>query len=336
MIDIFQIGTIRRLPLGTDYNNVVAIVHELLRRCPPGTDLVIDGTGIGKAVADMFKFRGVTPWCVTATAGIEQTVDRANRVASVPKLMLISRLQSLLFEQRLKISADLEEAMAFLEELRDFRVEYSASGSMTYNAKSGRHDDMVSAAAVAAWRLTDGSGGMGPPSEYLAAVMLGIASQVPRPTPWAVGVDLGKVNDPTAIVVMRRISVDAPEFSALAEAATMPMGAVPEIPDAPPPVPLGTGPSVEDERERFRAMLDGRRPTANEICKHEAKLLVITKERGNKTDELLRREAMGATPGHPDVPAAVTFEAVNGRNLRPTYAPGSLEHAKQQEGKNHA
>jgi hypothetical protein len=46
---------------------------------------------------------GVAPWCVTATAGIEQTVDAANRTANVPKLLLISRIQSLLFEGRLKV-----------------------------------------------------------------------------------------------------------------------------------------------------------------------------------------------------------------------------------------
>src|SRR5215831_9505793 len=159
----------------------------------------------------MFKYRGIVPWCVTATAGIEQTIDRPKRNASVPKLMLISRIQALLFEGRLKVHADIPEAGAFLEELRDFRVEYSTSGHMTYNAKSGRHDDMVAAASVAAWRLSDGVGGWGPPSEHLAALALGIATAgtFSRARPWVIGLDLGKVNDPTAIVVMRRTSVES-------------------------------------------------------------------------------------------------------------------------------
>jgi hypothetical protein len=210
MVDIFEIGTIQRFPLGMDYNHVVAAVHNLLRRCPAGTELVIDGTGIGKPVADMFKWRGLSPWCVTATAGIEQTIDRGKRVAHVPKLMLISRIQSLLFESRLKVQADIAEAPAFLEELRDFRVEYSAAGNMTYNARHGKHDDMVSAAAVAAWRLSDGAGGWGPPSEFLAAVAAGVRdkSGFRRSQPWVIGVDLGKMNDPTAVVVMRKSSVE--------------------------------------------------------------------------------------------------------------------------------
>ena len=45
---------------------------------------------------------------------------------------------------------------------------------MTYNTKAGRHDDIVSAAAVAAWRLSDGAVGWGPPSAELAAMVLGL------------------------------------------------------------------------------------------------------------------------------------------------------------------
>lgn len=185
MIDIFEIGTIKRLALETSYLNVVGIVHGLLLRCPAGTELVIDGTGVGKPVADLFKWHGVTPWCVTATAGIEQTIDTAARTANVPKLVLISRIQSLLFEGRTKVHEEIEDAAAFLAELRDYRVEYTASGHMTYNAKAGRHDDMVSAAAVAAWRLSDGAVGWGPPSAELAAMVLGLGGSYPGPAPWA-------------------------------------------------------------------------------------------------------------------------------------------------------
>jgi len=178
MIDIFEIGTIKRLPLETSYTNVVAIVHALLLRCPAGTELVIDGTGVGKPVADMFKWHGVAPWCVSSTAGIEQTIDTAARTANVPKLLLISRIQSLLFEGRLKVQ---DRIAAFLAELRDYRVEYTASEQMTYNAKAGRHDDMVSAAAVAAWRLSDGAVGWGPPTAELAAMFWAWAAPMRDP-----------------------------------------------------------------------------------------------------------------------------------------------------------
>ena len=163
MIDLYQIGTILRLPLGTDYIHAVDAVHALLRKCPPGTELVIDGTGIGKPVADIFKWRGIVPWCVTATAGTAQTMDHGQRTANVPKLMLVSRLQSLLFGGQLKIAHDLAEATAFLQELRDFRVEYSASGQMNYNSRPGKHDDIVRSADPASLGLFRSLSGMHAP-----------------------------------------------------------------------------------------------------------------------------------------------------------------------------
>jgi hypothetical protein len=98
---------------------------------------------------------------------------------------------------------------------------------MSYNAKSGKHDDIIASCAVAVWRLSDGTGGWGPPSEYLAAVACGRLPTGPKP-PWAIGVDLGKTGDPTAITVVRRVEVEGPvEF--VDAAALQPMEAVPVI-----------------------------------------------------------------------------------------------------------
>jgi hypothetical protein len=46
----------------------------------------------------------------------------------VPKLALVSRLQALLHESRLKIHRDLAEAATLVRELQDFRCEYNQSG----------------------------------------------------------------------------------------------------------------------------------------------------------------------------------------------------------------
>ena len=62
----------------------------------------------------------------------------------------------------------------------------------------------------------------------------------------------------------------------------------PQVPSSDDSLPI----SIDEERQRFAAMLNGRQPTANEIAAHEARLLAIHNARGNKTDELLRREAI--------------------------------------------
>jgi len=133
-------------------------------------------------------------------------------------LTLVSRLQALLHEGRLKIQKELSEAETLVRELQDFRVEFTAAGHLTFNARSGRHDDLVLALAIAVWHAHGGMAGAG--MFELArrrAAALGVASALgPR---YFVGVDLGQSRDPTAIAVVRRVSLTDP---AAAEAGRRP------------------------------------------------------------------------------------------------------------------
>jgi hypothetical protein len=144
---IFQVGHLERVPLGTPYPGIVAHVGRLLGKLPAGTELVIDITGVGKPVFEMFTYAGISPVGVFITAGMTETRDGA--ICGVPKLTLVSRLQALLHEGRLKILRELAEADTLVRELQDFRVEFSAAGHLTFNARSGKHDDLVLALAVA-------------------------------------------------------------------------------------------------------------------------------------------------------------------------------------------
>src|SRR5271165_6971122 len=153
---IFQCGHLERLPLGTSYPAVVAHVCRLLVKSPAGTELVIDYTGVGRPVFDMFLSAGLSPVGVLITAGTAETQE--GMIHSVPKIVLVSRLQALLHEARLKIHKDLPEAEVLIREMQDFRVEFTAAGGLTFNARSGRHDDLVLALAIAAWRAYGGVG----------------------------------------------------------------------------------------------------------------------------------------------------------------------------------
>jgi hypothetical protein len=119
---------------------------------------VIDATGVGKPVFEMFLGGGISPRGVMITGGTTET--REGNISNVPKLILISRVQALLHEGRLKIQKELPEAETLVRELQDFRVEYSALGHMTFNARSGKHDDLVLALAIACWRAHGGGGGV--------------------------------------------------------------------------------------------------------------------------------------------------------------------------------
>jgi len=200
---LFQCGHLERLPLGTSYPGVVAHVGRLLAKLPAGTELVIDYTGVGRPVFDMFLNGGLSPTGLLITGGAAETRDGA--IIGVPKLALISRMQSLLHEGRLKIHSDLTEAAALVAELQDYRVQFTTSGALTFNARVGRHDDLVLALAIACWQAYGGNApGMNMFEFYRreAAKLSGAADPPPR---MVVGVDLGQAHDPTAIAVVRRV-----------------------------------------------------------------------------------------------------------------------------------
>jgi hypothetical protein len=149
---IFQVGHLERLPLGTPYPGVVSHVIGLL--CRPEirgkAELIIDFTGVGRPVFDMFRVQGVSPIGVSITGGTAITND--GMIWSVPKGHLISRVQALLHDARLKIHSGLADAAALVSELQSFRADFTDTGYIKFNARSGAHDDLVLALAIALWR----------------------------------------------------------------------------------------------------------------------------------------------------------------------------------------
>src|SRR5437764_15354755 len=89
------------MPLGTPYPAIGAQVSRLLTNLPGHPELVIDFTGVGRPVFDMFVYSGISPIGVLISGGTAETRD--GPTCSVPKLTLVSRLQALLHEGRLKI-----------------------------------------------------------------------------------------------------------------------------------------------------------------------------------------------------------------------------------------
>jgi hypothetical protein len=202
---IFQVGHLERLPLGTPYPAIVAHVGRLLTQLPGHPELVIDFTGVGRPVFDMFRYSGISPIGVLITGGMTEAQN--GLICSVPKLNLVSRLQALLHEARLKIQRELDEAETLVRELQDFRMDYTAAGHLTFNARSGKHDDLVLALGIATWRAHGG----GMPNwglfEYMRREAMGSLASEPR---YFVGVDLGQSRDPTAIAVVRCVEPPAP------------------------------------------------------------------------------------------------------------------------------
>jgi hypothetical protein len=164
---------LQRWPIGTRYPVIVSEVAEMLRRLPapqqPKTawskaenHLVIDRTGVGRAVYDMFTDLGVRPVGITITGGDKPVRDR--RDWSVPKKDLAGALQATLGTGRLKIAPELPETPVLVQELQNFEVRISTSGHAQFAAdwRSGTHDDLVLALACAVWYAEHGPKGLSP------------------------------------------------------------------------------------------------------------------------------------------------------------------------------
>lgn len=147
----FDVVHAERLPLGTSYPAVVGHVDELLARQPlsDGCDLVIDESGVGRAVGDLVEAAGLNPTRVTITAGSDAVREKGRW--HVSKSLLVSGVDAALHSGELRFAAELQEASALAEELKEFRRHTTAAGRALYQARAGRHDDLVLAVALCIW-----------------------------------------------------------------------------------------------------------------------------------------------------------------------------------------
>lgn len=152
--EFYDIEHAERVPLNTSYPDVVEHIRQLLDRPPlrDRCDLVIDESGVGRAVGDMFEAAGLRPIRVTITSGIDAVRQPERpRCWSVGKPYLISGVDARLHSGELRFAAEIGEASALAEELKDFRRHVTDAGRATYQARTGRHDDLVLAVAIALW-----------------------------------------------------------------------------------------------------------------------------------------------------------------------------------------
>ena len=148
----YALRHLRRFPLGTAYTEIVPAVATL-RQAEPlcQAPLVVDQTGVGRAVVDMLRqaTSGVIP--VTITGGHATTVTEDNSY-HVPKKELVTCLQVVMQGRRLQIARGLPDAATLVRELQQFQVRITAAANETFGVwRDGQHDDLVLAVALACW-----------------------------------------------------------------------------------------------------------------------------------------------------------------------------------------
>jgi len=157
---------LERYPLRTPYPEMVARVAALVedpqlrsthldsflgRRILEEPELLVDATGVGRPVMDLFKERGLRYKAITITGGNKVTGIAGDY--GVPKRDLIGALEVPFHSGRLKVAAGLRLWETLRTELQTFRRKVSLTTGMdTYEHwRESDHDDLVLAAALACW-----------------------------------------------------------------------------------------------------------------------------------------------------------------------------------------
>lgn len=153
VLNTYRTVYLHRFELQTEYPVIVKHIKtmfvnaELMKY---GT-LILDQTGVGRAVADMMRAEDLFPIGVTITGGYEVVVTREGEY-HIPKRDMISALSVLLQSGRLKISKKLPHAELLQREMENFRVKTTLRGHEQFEAwREGEHDDLVMSLALCAW-----------------------------------------------------------------------------------------------------------------------------------------------------------------------------------------
>ncbi len=158
---------LERYELGTPYPLVADKVAALMRdeRLSPNEydparrrvfrkvpQLIVDDTGVGRAVADLLKTKGLKFRAVTITGGDEVNAVGGGRYR-VPKRDLVGALEVPFHTGRLKIAEGMELWPALKMELLNFRrkINLKTAHDSYEHWREGDHDDLVLATAMTCW-----------------------------------------------------------------------------------------------------------------------------------------------------------------------------------------
>ena len=154
---VYHCRHLQRWPLRTSYPAIVADTARVIGgnelEAPSRPVLVVDATGVGAPVVDLFKRARMSAKLepIQITGG--DSVTREHGLTRVPKRDLVSVTQVALQTGRLKIAADLPEAATLTRELESFQVKINLDTAHdSYGAwREGAHDDLVLAVCLALW-----------------------------------------------------------------------------------------------------------------------------------------------------------------------------------------
>ncbi len=133
-----------RLPLGTSYTQVVERAEALAMGCEA---IVVDATGVGRAVADMLLDRGLRARVIAVTLTGGGNVHVRDREVSLPRSALHLPLIAAVENNRLRIA----EGCPFRGEMAAELLAMRATSRGADGRGPGHHSDLACAVSLALW-----------------------------------------------------------------------------------------------------------------------------------------------------------------------------------------
>ena len=148
----YSLVYLKRYALKTSYMTIADSVKIIINsnKILDKYALIIDQTGVGRPVMDVFQDNNMAPFGITITGG-NNTNWENRREVKVPKRDIVSSLQVVFQNKRIKIASNLPDIDLIKKELLYFRSKISSSGHDSYSAISSMHDDIVISIGLAIW-----------------------------------------------------------------------------------------------------------------------------------------------------------------------------------------
>jgi hypothetical protein len=147
-----QIRYLERLPLGERYEDQIEQIKAVFASVQSDSGMsprmIVDHTGVGRAVVEMIQKAGFHPIMVTVTGGGSHTKEGC--YWKVPKKELVSPLIVGIQNKTVLISKGLQFTDDMKKELQNFKLKINiATGNESFEAwREQDHDDLVFATAL--------------------------------------------------------------------------------------------------------------------------------------------------------------------------------------------
>lgn len=151
----YELPYLTRFNLKTSYVDIVDEVISIIDRYNLSLNytLIVDYTGVGRPVVDLFRQKHLNPVALSITGGARTNwVTRVE--VNVPKKDIVTYLQLVLQTERLTIAHDLPLLRTLTQEFLSFQLKIrdnSMSVTSSYGGAYGINDDIVMSMGIAVW-----------------------------------------------------------------------------------------------------------------------------------------------------------------------------------------